>query len=136
MCRVYTLLPIGIIFRTSFDFADAALRTNDIINFILLQQQALKSIAAGDQLPLHFEPQVALLCDQKSGQMYYNQYMSETGRWTSDINSGAGSTPSTSCLNEKLDILEYCKKVRQTSMGRRDTQPNTRSLLVFLFCAR
>lgn len=75
------------------------------------QQQALKNMAAGDAPALHFEPQVALLCDQKSGQMYYNQYMGESGRWTSDINSKDGSTPATSCSNEKLDILEYCKKV-------------------------
>lgn len=81
---------------------------------IALKQQALKSIASGNQPSLHFEPQVALLCDQKSGQMYYNQYMSESGHWSSDINSAVGNTQSTSCSNEKLDILEYCKKVYPT----------------------
>lgn len=69
-------------------------------------------MAAGDAPALHFEPQVALLCDEKSGQMYYNQYMSESGRWTSDINSKLGGALSLSCSKEKLDILEYCKKVR------------------------
>ncbi|XKL64835.1 hypothetical protein PGB90_004921 [Kerria lacca] len=40
--------------------------------------------------------------------------MSESGRWTSDINSRTGSTSSAPCSNEKLDILDYCKKVYPT----------------------
>lgn len=80
-------------------------------NYFYFQQQALKNMAAGETPALHFEPQVALLCDQKTGQNYYNQYMSESGKWSSDLNSKNGVVSSTSCSNEKLDILEYCKKV-------------------------
>lgn len=54
---------------------------------------------------MHFEPQVAVLCDSKSDTPYYSQYMSENGRWTSDTKRKVG------CLKEKVDILDYCKKV-------------------------
>ncbi|VVC44088.1 Hypothetical protein CINCED_3A001411 [Cinara cedri] len=55
--------------------------------------------------PVHFEPQVAVLCDSKSDNPYYSQYMSENGRWTSDMKRKV------SCLKEKVEILDYCKKV-------------------------
>jgi len=65
----------------------------------------LKGIGADGPAPVHFEPQVAVLCDAKSDTPYYSQYMSENGRWTSDTKRKVG------CLKEKVDILDYCKKV-------------------------
>lgn len=83
---------------------------------LFVQQPALKNIPVSDATSLHFEPQVAVLCDQKNGQMYYNQYMSQSGRWTVDVDSRSGGAASSSCSNEKLDILEYCKKVIDNSL--------------------
>lgn len=59
----------------------------------------------------HFEPQVALLCDAgvHGQEVYHPQYMTEQGRWQTDLTSKA------SCLKDKMDILDYCKKVRLTS---------------------
>jgi len=65
----------------------------------------LKGIGTDGPSPVHFEPQVAVLCDAKSDTPYYSQYMSENGRWTSDTKHKVG------CLKEKVDILDYCKKV-------------------------
>ncbi|EEB14211.1 conserved hypothetical protein [Pediculus humanus corporis] len=59
----------------------------------------------------HFEPQVAILCESGSGseqqktQAYHSQYMTEQGKWITDINNKA------TCLKDKMDILDYCKKV-------------------------
>lgn len=55
----------------------------------------------------HFEPQVALLCDTgvHGQEAYHPQYMTEQGRWQTDLTSKA------SCLKDKMDILDYCKKV-------------------------
>lgn len=56
----------------------------------------------------HFEPQVAVLCDpdsQGGQQMYHPQYMTEQGRWQTDLTARA------TCLRDKMEILEYCKKV-------------------------
>ncbi|XP_050423095.1 amyloid-beta-like protein isoform X2 [Adelges cooleyi] len=65
----------------------------------------LKGSGPDGPSPVHFEPQVAVLCDSKSDTSYYSQYMSENGRWTSDTKRKVG------CLKEKVDILDYCKKV-------------------------
>lgn len=51
----------------------------------------------------HFQPQVAILCNGK--QKFHNQYMDEAGRWVSDPDDKA------SCTKDKLEILEYCRKV-------------------------
>ncbi|KAL6267860.1 hypothetical protein P5V15_000932 [Pogonomyrmex californicus] len=47
------------------------------------------------------EPQVATLCEP--GEVYLAQHMGEQGRWVS-------STDKKSCMTDKLEILEYCKK--------------------------
>ncbi|XP_011349454.1 amyloid-beta-like protein isoform X2 [Ooceraea biroi] len=47
------------------------------------------------------EPQVATLCE--SSEVYLAQHMGEQGRWVS-------STDKKSCMTDKLEILEYCKK--------------------------
>ncbi|KAG8320741.1 Amyloid-like protein 2 [Homalodisca vitripennis] len=60
----------------------------------------------GSELPAaHFEPQVAMLCDTKSDQPYRSQYMTEAGHWATDL------VHKVTCYKDKLDILEYCKKV-------------------------
>lgn len=45
---------------------------------------------------------VATLCE--AGEVYLAQHMGEQGRWVS-------STDKKSCMTDKLEILEYCKKV-------------------------
>ncbi|XP_046664692.1 amyloid-beta-like protein [Homalodisca vitripennis] len=63
-------------------------------------------LAQGSELPAaHFEPQVAMLCDTKSDQPYRSQYMTEAGHWATDL------VHKVTCYKDKLDILEYCKKV-------------------------
>lgn len=46
--------------------------------------------------------QVATLCE--AGEVYLAQHMGEQGRWVS-------SADKKSCMTDKLEILEYCKKV-------------------------
>jgi hypothetical protein len=53
-----------------------------------------------------WEPQVSVLCE--AGQSYHPQYLSEDGRWTTDLSI---KTPGTTCLRDKMDLLDYCKKV-------------------------
>lgn len=54
-----------------------------------------------------WEPQIAVLCE--AGQTYHPQHLSEEGRWTTDLNI---KTPGSTCLRDKMDLLEHCKKVR------------------------
>lgn len=62
--------------------------------------------AQGADLPAaHFEPQVAMLCDAKNDQTYHSQYMTEAGHWATDM------IHKVTCYKDKLEILEYCKKV-------------------------
>uniref|UniRef100_A0A8D8WQX6 Beta-amyloid-like protein n=1 Tax=Cacopsylla melanoneura TaxID=428564 RepID=A0A8D8WQX6_9HEMI len=53
----------------------------------------------------HFEPQVAMLCPKGDQNTYRSQYMLDSGRWTTDL------THKVSCYRDKLDILDYCKKI-------------------------
>lgn len=55
----------------------------------------------------HFEPQVAMLCDSgiHGQESYHPKYMTEQGEWLSDLYSKA------TCFKDKMDILNYCKKV-------------------------
>lgn len=50
------------------------------------------------------EPQVAVLCEAAG--TYHPQYMSAAGRWTPDL-----TTKPHNCLKDKMEILDYCKKV-------------------------
>ncbi|KAK6634025.1 hypothetical protein RUM44_004632 [Polyplax serrata] len=67
------------------------------------------AISATETPAAHFEPQVAILCETGSGsgkgQAYHAQYMTEQGKWATDVNSKV------TCLKDKMDILDYCKKV-------------------------
>ncbi|XP_055715620.1 amyloid-beta-like protein isoform X23 [Phlebotomus papatasi] len=53
-----------------------------------------------------WEPQIAVLCE--AGQIYHPQYLSEEGKWMSDLKI---KVPSSSCLRDKIDLLDHCKKV-------------------------
>jgi amyloid beta A4 protein len=53
-----------------------------------------------------WEPQISVLCE--AGQQYLPQYLSEDGRWSSEVNV---KVPGVSCLRDKMDLLDYCKKV-------------------------
>merc|ERR1711956_31299 len=59
--------------------------------------------------PQHHEPMVAMICPEKTGEkmgkLYHNQYMSAEGKWTTDFDHKA------TCRQDKVEILEYCKKV-------------------------
>ena len=50
---------------------------------------------------------VATLCE--AGEVYLAQHMGEQGRWVS-------SADKKSCMTDKLEILEYCKKVSDWSI--------------------
>lgn len=57
----------------------------------------------------HHEPMVAMICPDKTGdklgKLYHNQYMNADGKWTTDFDHKA------TCRTDKVEILEYCKKV-------------------------
>lgn len=56
----------------------------------------------------HFEPQVASLCDStgpRGLETFHPQYMTEMGRWQTDLTAKA------TCLKDKMDVLDYCKKM-------------------------
>lgn len=87
---------------------------------LLLVFASVQALSGTPELPAaHFEPQVAMVCgggavssgsEGGSGSapraaQFHAQYMAENGRWVSDLTAKAG------CLKDKLDILEYCKKV-------------------------
>ena len=66
------------------------------------------SKAALDQ-EQHHEPMVAMICPGKQGsdsRLFHNQYINPTdGKWTTDLDHKA------TCRQDKVEILEYCKKV-------------------------
>ncbi|XP_055635435.1 amyloid-beta-like protein isoform X2 [Toxorhynchites rutilus septentrionalis] len=53
-----------------------------------------------------WEPQISVLCE--AGQTYHPQYLSEEGRWATDLTI---KVPGSTCLRDKMDLLDYCKKV-------------------------
>lgn len=53
-----------------------------------------------------WEPQIAVLCE--AGQSYHPQHLAEEGRWTTALNI---KTAGTTCLRDKMDLLDHCKKV-------------------------
>lgn len=53
-----------------------------------------------------WEPQISVLCE--AGQTYHPQYLSEEGRWATDLSI---KVPGSTCLRDKMDLLDYCKKV-------------------------
>uniref|UniRef100_A0A1Y1MPM3 Amyloid-beta-like protein n=3 Tax=Neoptera TaxID=33340 RepID=A0A1Y1MPM3_PHOPY len=74
---------------------------------LLSSSLALQDGGSASSAVSHFEPQVALLCDTgvHGQEAYHPQYMTEQGRWQTDLSSKA------TCIKDKMDILDYCKKV-------------------------
>lgn len=64
---------------------------------------SLRSLEAASP---RWEPQIAVLCE--AGQVFQPQFLSEEGRWITDLNK---KTLSSTCLRDKMDLLDYCKKV-------------------------
>ena len=52
---------------------------------------------------------VAMVCPSKQGdpvdRLFHNQYLSSSGKWATDFDHKA------TCTTDKVEILEYCKKV-------------------------
>ena len=61
---------------------------------------------------LRHEPMVAMICPEKQGdklsRLFHNQFMNAEGKWTTDFDHKA------TCKQDKVDIMEYCKKVSPT----------------------
>ena len=60
----------------------------------------------------HHDPMVAMICPDKNGdpatRLFHNQYMTTSGKWATDYDHSA------TCRTDKVEILEYCKKVRKS----------------------
>lgn len=65
-----------------------------------------------------WEPQISVLCE--AGQQFLPQYLSEDGRWTTETNI---KVPGVSCLRDKMDLLDYCKRVSHITLNIRN-KPN------------
>jgi hypothetical protein len=50
------------------------------------------------------EPQISMLCD--SAEKFINKRMDDSGKWITDWEFKS------TCIQDKVDILEYCRKVR------------------------
>uniref|UniRef100_A0A182MUM8 E1 domain-containing protein n=1 Tax=Anopheles culicifacies TaxID=139723 RepID=A0A182MUM8_9DIPT len=59
-----------------------------------------------------WEPQISVLCE--AGQTYHPQFLSEEGRWTTDLSI---KVPGSTCLRDKMDLLDYCKKLSGAANG-------------------
>ena len=57
--------------------------------------------------PIKVEPQVAVVCDVRNP--LHPQYMDSTGKWVSDMDN------KNSCLKDKIEILDFCRKVKYAS---------------------
>lgn len=104
MRRQYTynkFSPIICNYITVIDFLQINIMIQQQIVFAVI----LKCIFLVLQASTGAEPQVAVLCE--TGNTYHPQYMSAAGRWTPDL-----TTKPHNCLKDKMEILDYCKKVR------------------------
>jgi len=73
----------------------------------------LQALSGTVDLPAaHFEPQVAMYCGPDKQQVYHSQYMTESGHWVTDLINKA------KCLKDKVEILDYCKKVSTVVISR------------------
>ena len=54
---------------------------------------------------------VAMICPEKQGdnlsRLFHNQYVNADGKWVTDFDHKA------TCRQDKVEILEYCRKVSQ-----------------------
>jgi len=77
-----------------------------LIFSVMMHAVLLQALSGTVDLPAaHFEPQVAMYCGPDKQQVYHSQYMTESGHWVTDLNNKA------KCLKDKVEILDYCKKV-------------------------
>ncbi len=71
---------------------------------------------------------VAMICPEKHGdpvtRLYHNQYVTDSGKWATDYDHKA------TCKTDKVEILEYCKKVSEQKSLRLEyrTQEQKRRL--------
>ena len=67
---------------------------------------------------------VAMVCPSKQGdpvdRLFHNQYLSSSGKWATDFDHKA------TCTTDKVEILEYCKKVSELLLLR--SSPSSRGL--------
>ena len=74
---------------------------------VFFQASGTSSSSKGEQQ--HHEPMVAMICPGKQGsdsRLFHNQYINPSdGKWTTDLDHKA------TCRQDKVEILEYCKKV-------------------------
>lgn len=67
--------------------------------------------------PIKVEPQVAVVCDVRNP--LHPQYMDSAGKWVSDMDN------KNSCLKDKIEILDFCRKVKRTNLFFRDDNPSS-----------
>ena len=56
----------------------------------------------------HSEPMVAMVCPEKGepgAKLFHNKFLSSDGKWQTDTDYKA------TCKKDKVEVLEYCKKV-------------------------
>lgn len=70
---------------------------------LCFRQAVAGSFGSDAALPVKVEPQVAVVCDVRNP--VHPQYMDSTGKWVSDADSKTG------CLRDKIDVLDFCRKV-------------------------
>lgn len=75
-----------------------------LIHCVLFMQALAANIDTGLS---HFQPMVAILCGRGK---FHNQYLDENKRWISDPD------PKALCTKDKLEILEFCRKVNRKGL--------------------
>lgn len=70
-----------------------------------------------------------MICPEKQGdklsRQFHNQYMNSEGKWTTDYDHKA------TCRQDKVEILEYCKKVNKQLTNSRRMELATKKCKTF-----
>ena len=81
----------------------------NIISLLYITLYWLFQASEGTKSQQHHEPMIAMICPGKQGtdsRLFHNQYINPTdGKWTTDLDHKS------TCRQDKVEILEYCKKV-------------------------
>ena len=81
----------------------------NIIRLLYITLYWLFQASEGTKSQQHHEPMIAMICPGKQGtdsRLFHNQYINPTdGKWTTDLDHKS------TCRQDKVEILEYCKKV-------------------------
>ena len=100
------VLLIDCLFLRLFIFVPSLFRINKY-NVIFFQSSPPES--------QRHDPMVAMVCPSKQGdpvdRLFHNQYLSSSGKWATDFDHKA------TCTTDKVEILEYCKKVSDICWG-------------------